>query len=183
MGVAHRRVGRSRTRFSARHQREPSRSQGLKRSRLPGRSAHLAWRRGAGSDGGQRKAGRRAPFISRLPLTVTSPMKNRRRRPVAAGLEKRKSSGWCRGIGWCIRPDLKAGWAMTFSRKGEVGGHAADAEFAQRPVHAADPPRPGRAAGGDLDQQRVVKRRDPHRRRPCRRRGGCRRRRCYHVDR
>ncbi len=42
----------------------------------------------------------------------------------------------------------------------QIGGHAADAEFAQRAVHARDGFRGGRRPGRDLDQQRVVVGRD-----------------------
>ncbi|MCY1327479.1 hypothetical protein D9M69_130150 [compost metagenome] len=42
----------------------------------------------------------------------------------------------------------------------QVGGHAADAELAQRAVHAPDRLGRGRRPGGDLDQQRIVVRRD-----------------------
>ena len=49
---------------------------------------------------------------------------------------------------------------MTFSRNGEVGRDAADAEFAERAVHARDRlVRRGRP-GGHLFQQRIVEARD-----------------------
>ena len=40
--------------------------------------------------------------------------------------------------------------------EGEVGGDAADAELAQRPVHAADRLLRRRRPGGDLLEQRIV---------------------------
>ena len=42
----------------------------------------------------------------------------------------------------------------------QVGRHAADAEFAERPVHAVDGLGRGGRPGGDLFQQRIVKARD-----------------------
>ena len=44
--------------------------------------------------------------------------------------------------------------------EGQVGRHAADAELAQRAVHARDRLRGVRRPGGDLLQQRIVEARD-----------------------
>ncbi len=50
----------------------------------------------------------------------------------------------------------KRGWLTTFSRNGNVGFHAADAEFAQRAVHALASFGQVLAPGGDFHQQRIV---------------------------
>ena len=126
--------------------------------------AAARWRVHAQIDAGQRRGsqtGRRAiPFGLGIPVNRNIGEElHQLGCTVTARLEFKEGRGFVdEGGGGVARAEDGVGHHILEER--HVGLHAADAELAQGAVHAVEGDREGLAGRGDLDQQRVVKRRD-----------------------